>query len=557
MRPTIGGGVYKLFTSLCFKVVNCRRKNRVNSRNLKLAAIDIGSNSIKLAVADAADSHSFAVVTRERDVIRLGYETLRKGRLSRSAIERATSCIQRFKTIAETHQTDAIVAVATASVREADNAAQFINEVEQQTGLRVEILSGIEEARLIGLAASHGCSLKGATNINIDIGGGSTEISLFRNGTPLSLFSLKLGAVRLTERYFHSDPPKPKAVANLKAEVHAAFERPRRELRQAQWQEASGTSGTILSIGAALREIASNTGPHGKPQAVQPGETDIPLSRLAALNAKLASLDSAGRRNLARLTSQRADIIVAGSYILEEAMRALGINVIRTCDWALREGVIIDSLREWEDESRPPAPDFAHQKLRAVHAVGRRFGYEETHARQVAKLAEHIFESVAGGENLTRHHLTLLLAAALLHDIGYHIAHDSHQKHALYLITNSELTGFSEAERAVIANIARYHRGSAPRKRHPEYRALNVPDREIVCKLGGIVRLADALDRSHASRVHDLRCHSKSGSLHIELLSNSDCENELLEVERKRQLFEHAFNRSLSFSVRRQKAHRA
>lgn len=528
---------------------------------MKLAAIDIGSNSIKLAVADAADSHSFAVVTRERDVIRLGQETLRKGRLSRSAIERAASCIQRFKTIAETHQANAIVAVATASVREANNAAQFIQEVEQQTGLRVEILSGIEEARLIGLAASHGCSLKGATNINIDIGGGSTEISLFRNGTPLSLFSLKLGAVRLTERYFHTDPPKPKALANLKAEVHAAFERPRRELRQAQWQEASGTSGTILSIGAALREIAltngKGNGADRKPQAVQPAEADIPLSHLAALNAKLATLDSAGRRNLARLTSQRADIIVAGSYILEEAMRALGINVIRTCDWALREGVIIDSLREWEDESRPPAPDFAHQKLRAVHAVGKRFGYEETHARQVAKLAEKIFESVAAGENLTRHHLTLLLAAALLHDIGYHIAHDSHQKHALYLITNSELTGFSEAERAVIANIARYHRGSVPRKRHPEYWALNVPDREIVCKLGGIVRLADALDRSHDSRVHDLRCHSKSGSLHIELLSNSDCENELLEVERKRQLFEQAFSRGLSFGVRRQKAHRA
>ena len=521
---------------------------------MKLAAIDIGSNSIKLAVADAADSHSFAVVSREKDVIRLGHETLRKGRLSRAAIERATSCIQRFKTIAETHQAEAIVAVATASVREAHNAAQFIQEVEQQTGLRVEILSGIEEARLIGLAASHGCSLKGATNINIDIGGGSTEISLFRNGTPLSLFSLKLGAVRLTEVYIHSDPPKPKALASLKAEIHAAFERPRRELRDAQWQEATGTSGTILSIGAALRELSSN---NGKQQAVQPTETDIPLSHLAALNARLARMDSSGRRNLARLNEQRAEIIVAGSHILEESMRALGINVIRTCDWALREGVIIDSLREWEDESRPPAPDFAHQKLRGVHAVGRRFGYEETHARQVAKLAEKIFESVAPGANLSRHHLTLLLAGALLHDIGYHIAHDSHQKHALYLIMNSELTGFSEAERAVIANIARYHRGSAPRKRHFPYQALNVLDRELVCRLGSIVRLADALDRSHDSRVRDLKFHNKSGSLHVELLSNADCENELLEVERKRLMFEQAFKRNLSFSVRRQKAHRA
>ena len=150
------------------------------------------------------------------------------------------------------------MAVATASVREANNAQQFINQVEQQTGLRVEILSGIEEARLIGLAASHGCSLSGATNINIDIGGGSTEISLFRNRTPLSLFSMKIGAVGLTERYLASDPPKPKQLSSMRAEVHAAFERPHRELRQARWQQASGTSGTILSIGAALRKIASS-----------------------------------------------------------------------------------------------------------------------------------------------------------------------------------------------------------------------------------------------------------------------------------------------------------
>ena len=520
---------------------------------MKLAAIDIGSNSIKLAVADAADSDSFAVLTREKDVIRLGHETLRKGRLSRSAIDRAITCLQRYKTIAETHRAEQIVTVATASVREAHNAAQFIKEVEQQTGLRVEILSGIEEARLIGLAAAHGCALKAATNINIDIGGGSTEVSLFRNNSSFSLFSLKLGAVGLTERYLHSDPPKQKEIASLKAEIHAAFERPRRELHDASWQQASGTSGTILSIGAALRKITSSDDER-KNQAVQPTETDIPLSQLSALTGRLASLDLAGRRALGGLTSQRAEIIVAGSHILEESMQALGINVIRTCDWALREGVIIDSLREWEDEARPPSPDFADQKLRGVHAVGRRFGYEETHARQVAKLAEKIFDSIAPGANLSRHHRTLMLAGALLHDIGYHIAHDSHQKHALYLITNSELTGFSEVERAVIANIARYHRGSLPMKRHAEYEALNAADREIVCKLGGNVRLADALDRSHDNRILDLQCYGKSESLHVELFSEGNCENELLEVERKRELFEQAFNLHLSFSVRREKA---
>ena len=501
-------------------------------------------------MVDAADSKSFAVVTREKEAVRLGHETLQKRQLSGDAIERAVNCIQRFKTIAETHQAENIFAVATASVREANNAAQFIKAVEQHTGLRVEILSGIEEARLIGLAASHGCATHDATNINIDIGGGSTEVSVFWNGTPMSLHSLRVGAVRLTERYLKSDPPKPKELARMKAELHAAFERPSRELHNARWQQASGTSGTILSIGATLREADSNNGKH---QSVQPVEADIPLSKLAELNARLASMDNAQRRSLPAITAQRAEIIVAGGHILEEAMRALGINVIRTCDWSLREGVLIDSLREVEDESRP-APNFADQKLRAVHAVGRRFGYEESHARQVAKLAEKIFDSLAPAENLSRHHRTLMLAGALLHDIGYHIAHESHQKHALYLIRNSELTGFSEAERAVIANIARYHRGSLPKKRHMEYAALNLADREIVCKLAGIVKLADALDRSHDSRVLDIECYDGPGRFRVQLCSDADCKNELLEVERKRDLFERAFNRNLSVSVQRAKA---
>jgi exopolyphosphatase / guanosine-5'-triphosphate,3'-diphosphate pyrophosphatase len=515
---------------------------------LKLAAIDIGSNSIKLAVVDAAASDSFAVLAREKEVIRLGHETLATERLSTEAMERAISCIQRFRTAAEVRQAEVIVAVATASVREARNAAQFIRQVERKTGVRVEILSGVEEARLIGLAAAHGSAARGVTNMNIDIGGGSTEISLFRDGSPLSLFSVKLGAVRLTDRFIRSDPAKPKAIANLKSEVSAAFQRPARELRNSTWQQVSGTSGTILALGSALR-ASGTTNSERKEQPVQPAEAEIPLSKLSQLNAELALQDHSQRRALAGISSQRAEIIVAGGQILEAAMRALGVNVLHTCDWALREGVIIDRLREWEDEARPPVPDFADQKLRGVHAVGRRFGYEETHARQVAKLADQMFQSLAAAENFSRHHRTLMLAGALLHDIGYHISHDSHQKHALYLIANSELTGFSEAERAVIANIARYHRGSIPKQRHPEYAALNAADQETVSKLGGLVRLADALDRSHDSRVHDLKCELNGDTFYIELFSTADCSNELVELERKRDLFEHAFDRSLSFGT--------
>ena len=523
-----------------------------DSSTLKLAAIDIGSNSIKLVVVDAAATDSFAVLARDKEVVRLGRETLLKGRLSQEAIERAVACIQRFRTAAEVRKANVIMAVATASVREASNSSQFIKHVEKVTGIRVEILSGVEEARLIGLAASRGCANRSATSLNIDIGGGSTEISLFQDGTPLFLFSVRVGAVRLTERYLRSDPPKGKQLAILKAEVYAAFQRPARELKLAKWQHASGTSGTVLAVGATLTAQRSNSN-ELKQLPAQPVEADIPLSQLAQLNTKLAAMSQADRRSLQGISSQRAEIIIAGGCILEAAMKALRINSLKTCDWGLREGVIIDYLQEREDEARTTIPDFADQKLLEVHAVGRRFGYEETHARQVARIAEQLFDCLAVPEELSRHQRTLMLAAALLHDIGYHIAHESHQKHALYLIVNSELTGFSEAEKLVIANIARYHRGPLPKERHKEYAALNAADRDSVCKLGGIVRLADALDRSHDSRVTDLHCRLESDLLQIELEAVSDCGNELVEVERKKDLFEKAFKRGLIATAAKKK----
>jgi exopolyphosphatase/guanosine-5'-triphosphate,3'-diphosphate pyrophosphatase len=523
---------------------------------VKLAAIDIGSNSIKLAVVDAAGSDSFAVLCREKEAVRLAHNTLSKGHLSQSALERAKACLKTYKNIAEARGAETIVAVATASVREATNSARFVREIEQQIGIRVEVLSGIEEARLIGLAAAWGCGANGATSINIDIGGGSTEVSVFRGESPVSLFSVKLGAIELTERYLASNPPKPKELEKLRDEVRAAFNRPARELRNTRWQKATGTSGTILALGRVLRSRKLRDVEKDELEA-QPAEADIPLSQLSALNGKIAKMTLAERRSVSGFSSPRAEIIVAGGLILEGAMQALGINVLRTCDWSLREGVIIDHLREWEDESKSPQTGFADQKMRAVNAVGLRFGFEVAHAHQVAGLADNMFDALAETEKLTRHHRTLMTAAALLHDVGYHIASDSHHKHSLYLIKNSELTGFSEPERAVIANIARYHRGPLPKNRHPDFALLNSADREVVYRLAGIVRLANALDRSHEGRVSDLVCRTDGRTLALELRSEFDCENELLDAERKKELFEQAFNREVSLSVKRVKAKRA
>ena len=522
---------------------------------MKIAAIDIGSNSIKLAVVEAAASDSFAVLAREKEAVRLGHETLTRRRLSPAAVERAVDCIRRFRSIAETRGAERVVCGATASVREAHNAAAFVREVERQTGVRVEVLPGVEEARLIGLAASRGCAAPNSSLMNIDIGGGSTELTLMRGGAPVRLFSVKLGAVRLTDQFVKSDPVRPKALRAMRDEIQSMLNRAGRELRGARWQQTTGTSGTILAIGGALR-LRQLREANGRPPgaAEGPAGAGIGFGQLARFNERMAGMRLEERRSVPGISAQRSEIVVAGGQILEGVMRALQINFMRTCDWALREGLIIDRLREMEADALPPVPDIADPRLLGAHAVGHRYGYEEAHARRITKFAEQIFDCLAEAHGLTRHERTLLSAAALLHDVGYHIAHDSHHKHTLYLIKSSELTYFSEAERDVIANVARYHCGAPPKKRHRDFAALGEEDQLTVRRLGAILRVADALDRSHDGRVEEISCAREDGKLCIEMRSAHPCDGEAAAAAKKGDLFRRVFGLGLVVSRRPQAA---
>ena len=500
----------------------------------KLAAIDIGSNSLKLVIVEAAASDSFTVILQERERVRLGHETLRNKFLSANAINLSAEAIGRFRSIAEAREVDAIIAVATASVREAKNAKDFVNEVKLRTGVEVEVLSSIEEARLIGIAVSQsiGFEEKGSL-LNIDIGGGSTEISLMKDGEPHKLFSLRLGAVGLTEKFLFSDPPEKKELKKLKREIRFALERPLRKMKGETWQVSTGTSGTILNL-AGLLNFQTEQDENDK--AV------IQYDRLKALNKALAKVPLEERIKFPVISEQRAEVIVAGGLILQGVMKALGIETLERCGYALREGVIIDYLREIEAEALPPVPDVQDLKLRDVFAIGRRYGYEEQHALQVANLAEKLFDSLAPIYDLKRHGRVLLSAAALMHDVGYHISHESHHKHSMYLIKHSEITGFSESEKAIIANIARYHRGAFPKAKHFEFSALEEKNRQLVFRLGAILRLADALDRGYESHVKDIEFKLDGKKLFLKLISDEDCRPEYEAIEKKKKMFEIAFN---------------
>lgn len=495
----------------------------------RLAAIDIGSNSLKLAIVEAAASDSFTVITQDRERVRLGHETLRNKFLSDEAIQLSVDAISRFKSIAETRETDEIIAVATASVREAKNAAQFVETIEEKTGVHIEIIAALEEARLIGIATSQYYGKEDGSLLNIDIGGGSTEVSLMNNDEPRKLFSMKLGAVGLTEKFLTADPPTEDEIKQIKREIQFALVQPSRKIKGEEWEMVSGTSGTIRAVASILNLINENE---------LLASPTIKLKSLINLNKRLLNLDLEQRTNISVINERRAEVIIAGGLILEGVMKTLEIDSIEACSYALREGVIIDYLRKSETENLPPVPDVEDIKLRDVFAVGRRFGYEENHALQVATMGEKLFDRLAPVYNLKRNNRTFLSAAALLHDIGYHISHESHHKHSLYLIKHSKMTGFNEAEKAIIANIARYHRKALPSESHAEYMALNENDQEIVNRMSSILRLADGLDRGYEGRVEDILIERESNKLNLTLVSKEDCSSEIYAINMKKESFE-------------------
>lgn len=507
-----------------------------------IAAIDIGSNSLKLAIIQAAASDSFTIVLQERERLSLGRQTLQNKFLSKESIELSADAIAKFRSIADSRRCDSIIAVATASVREAANAAEFVDQIKRRTGVTVEVLSSLEEARLIGIAAAQNCNFNEGKLLNIDIGGGSTELSLMHDGEPHKLFSMKLGAVGLTERFIASNPPKKKELDNLVAEIRSALERPLRKIKGEAWQISTGTSGTILNLAALLNLQNASAKSAAKPV--------VELKKLTVLNETLARVSVEERAQLPVISPHRAAVIVAGGLILENVMRALRIETLEPCGFALREGVLIDYLRRIEAETLPPVPDVEDKRLRGVFAVGRRYGYEERHALQVAELSEKMFDQIAPLYDLERHLRTLLSAAALLHDVGYHISHESHHKHSFYLIKHSEITGFSENEKLVIANTARYQRGSMPKESHSDFMKLPEKDRRVVIELGAILRIAEGLDHGYESRIKDVKFKRSGQNMHLTLFAREDCAAELKAVERKKDLFEAAFKTKLEASAK-------
>ena len=499
------------------------------------AAIDIGTNSMHLVVAKLGEHGGFEMLTSEKEMVRLGQGGGEMKQLAPDAIERGIKALSRMAKVAASFGDVELVAVATSAVREATNKGEFIDRARDEVGIEVEVISGFEEARLIHLGVLQALPVFDKRLLVIDIGGGSTEFLVGEGAQAIEARSMKLGAIRLTERFFPDlvagdGAVSSDAVESCRNYVRAALSPVAHELGGHQPELAiasSGTATTLAAIAAATRgdDVRQMNG------------TTFTAEELATVVASVTSKTTAARSKIEGLDTKRVDIIVAGGILLDEIARAFALDAFTISEFALREGVLFDRFGAGEER-------LEDLRRSNVLRLARQLDPDSDHAEHTAELATQLFDRTRKLHGMGDAERELLEAASIVHNVGLFISHSSHHKHSYYVIRNSEqLTGFAEREIELIALIARYHRKGRPADKHPEFAALTDDDKQLVRKLAGMLRVAIGLDRSHAASVSSLRVFLKDGRVEIEPIAapGADLDVEYYAAAERSKLMAEAF----------------
>jgi exopolyphosphatase/guanosine-5'-triphosphate,3'-diphosphate pyrophosphatase len=463
----------------------------------KFGAIDVGTNSIHLVMAEISPEGDILILGRDKEMVLLGKGGFSRHVLTARAMNDGLAALQRFTKMAHLKGIGRLKAVATSAVREATNGGRFVERVRGELGLELHVISVEEEARLIYLAVRHAIDLGTGDNLILDIGGGSIELIVGNAQRPELLLSVKLGASRLGELFVRSDPPEEGEIKALRKHIDKHLAPMIEKVGRRTFGRCIVTSGTTENIARAcayrrgVKEIEAST------------SLRISRAELKGLAADWAEMKRSDRAGVEGIDVKRVDAVVPGAILLLSLMQAFDVSEVEHCDMALREGIILDHIAQNRAHLRARAmwPD---PRLRSVVQLAERCGYRQAHAEQVTRLALSLFDQLAPLHELEPRFRELLRFSCLLHDIGYLISHQGHHKHSYYLIRNGGLQGFDEQEIEFIANVARDHRKGLPRKSHYSLQNLDKHLRPALRRLIPLLRIANALDRTHDSVVDGL-----------------------------------------------------
>ena len=476
---------------------------------VNLAALDIGTNSFHLVVARVLDN-GYEIVTREKETVRLGHGGGDMKELSTDAIDRGISSLRRMQRIAAAHNAP-VRAVATSAVREAHNADVFLTRARREAKVDIEVISGLEEARLIHLGVLQAVPAFEQRLILIDIGGGSTEVLVGERGETLAARSFKLGAVRLTDRFFAGGTTTSGSVSECRSYIRSILATFDRDVEELGFDIAIASSGTAETIARIIHAARDDTALHTF------NRFEFTVGELQSITESLAKKRSSDdRRSTPGLDPARADIIVAGALVLEGVADIFGIKSFVFSEAALREGVLLDTIARLQGGALHHLRDVSR---RSIRALAERCDDDLTHSAHVAALALQLFDATESLHGLPADAREYLEAGALLANVGLVISHSKHHLHSYYVIRNSELTGLTDTEIEIIAQIARYHRKSAPKAGHTEFGRLSSDHQRLVKTLAGILRVTIGLDRTHDGRVRSVMAHVRRDRLVIEALA--------------------------------------
>jgi exopolyphosphatase / guanosine-5'-triphosphate,3'-diphosphate pyrophosphatase len=498
----------------------------------RLAAIDIGSNSFHMVVAEVGASGGYRLLGREREMVRLGKTGFGDGALSEAAMQDGLETLAKMTTIARLKGAERVVAVATSAVREAANGADFLARVKAHTGLDVQLLTGVEEGELIYRAVREVVDLGPGAAAVADIGGGSTEWIATRGGEVEQVVSLALGSLRCAGE-LAGDPPTGASLDRLRRKI---ARRLTETVPRGPVERLVATSGTAVCCADLVDFFA------GRPwKELASGLREVRTKDLGQLVERLRPLK---RRQIAALPpvgGPRSESLLAGAILLQELVDHAGVDRFQVSDRALREGLVLAALGQ-------PVPALGGPedlRRRQVLRVAERADTVYRHNLQTARLANRLFDVTASVHGLGSREREWLEYAALLHDIGYSIHYRGHHKHAYYLISNAVLDAFDPREIEIIAHVARYHRGATPKASHPTLAALKPWQQRIIRKLAALLRVADALDRTHASRVEEIYGSIRTRKVTLEVVSRYAVDLELEAAREHGRFFERIFGCAL------------